>query len=81
MLIAVIGMIGINTNALSGVVVGLGAAFAFIMQGTLANIAAGVMLLLFRPYKTGDEVEINGTKGVVADIFLTGHAYENPAKR
>lgn len=51
-------------------VAGLGIAMAFILQGSLADLAAGVMLLLFRPFDVGDEIEIDGIKGVVLALDL-----------
>jgi len=48
-----------------------GAALAFVLQGALGNVAAGVMLILFRPFKIGDEVEIGGSRGKVTGIELT----------
>ena len=40
------------------------------MQGTLSNFAAGVMLLIFRPFKVGDLVEVAGTLGKVKEIGI-----------
>jgi len=40
------------------------------LQGTLGNVAAGVMLMLFRPYKLGDYVEVAGEEGIVEDINI-----------
>jgi len=62
---------GIDTSAMSAAILGLGAAMAFILQGSLSNLAAGVMLILFRPYSIGDEIEVGGVKGVVTNIELT----------
>jgi len=44
---------------------------AFILQDSLSDVAAGVMMMIFRPYNVGDEVEIDGIKGVVTSIELT----------
>ena len=43
---------------------------AFALQGSLANFAAGVMLILFRPFKAGDFVEAGGTAGVVEEVQI-----------
>lgn len=69
-LIAVLGMIGIETASLLAVLGAAGLAIALAMQGTLSNVAAGVMLLLFRPFKVGDAVDIGGTIGKVMGIRL-----------
>jgi len=69
--IAALTILGIDTSAMSAAVLGLGAAMAFVLQGSLSNLAAGIMLLLFRPYNINDEIELDGVKGVVTDIELT----------
>jgi len=63
-------IVGIDTSSLSAVVLGFGIALAFILKDALSDIAAGVMLMLFRPYNIGDEVEIDGTKGVIVAIEI-----------
>ena len=70
-IIAALNVLGVNTSSMSAMILGLGGAMAFILQGSLSNLAAGVMLLLFRPFKIGDEVEVGGVKGKVKAIELT----------
>jgi len=70
-IIAALTVLGIETSSISGMVLGLGAAMAFILQDSLSDVAAGVMMMIFRPYNVGDEVEIDGIKGVVTSIELT----------
>ena len=70
-IIAALTFLGIDTTSISGMVLGLGAAMAFILQDSLSDVAAGVMMMIFRPYNVGDEVEIDGNKGVVKAIELT----------
>jgi len=69
--IAALTVLGINTSSLSGMILGLGVAMAFILKDSLSDVAAGVMLMIFRPYNVGDEVEIDGTKGVVQTLAIT----------
>lgn len=69
-LIAVLGQFGIQTASLIAVVGAAGLAIGLAMQGTLSNIAAGVMLLIFRPFKVGDFVEAAGIAGSVREISL-----------
>jgi len=69
--IAALTVLGIDTTAMSGMVLGLGVAMAFILKDSLSDVAAGVMLMIFRPYNVGDEVEIDGAKGVVQAIAIT----------
>ena len=69
--IAALTVLGVDTTSISGMVLGFGAAMAFILKDSLADVAAGVMMMIFRPYSVGDEVEIDGHKGVVKAIELT----------
>ena len=70
-ILAALSILGINTSSITGMLVGLGAAMAFILQDSLANLAAGVMMMIFRPFKIGDDVEIGGEKGRVIAIELS----------
>jgi len=71
--IAVLGMVGIQTASLVAVLGAAGLAVGFALQGTLSNFAAGVMLLVFRPFHKGDYVEAAGVAGSVyaVGIFTT----------
>lgn len=69
-LIAVLGLFGIETTSLIAVLGAAGLAVGLALQGTLSNFAAGVMLLIFRPFRPGDFVEAGGTKGVVKEIGI-----------
>ena len=68
--IAILGQFGIETTSLVAVVGAAGLAIGLAMQGTLSNVAAGVMLLIFRPFKVGQFVEVAGHSGVVKAITL-----------
>ena len=68
---AALSVIGVDTSPIFGVIAASGAALAFVMQGALGNVAAGVMLILFKPYKIGDEVEVGGARGKVTGIEMT----------
>ncbi len=70
-IMAALSVLGVDTSPIFGLIAASGAAFAFILQGALGNVAAGVMLIFFRPYKLGDEVEIGGSRGKVTSIGLT----------
>lgn len=72
-LIAVLNQFGVETTSLVAVLGAASLAIGLALQGTLSNVAAGVMLLLFRPFKVGDYVEIGGTAGTVkaVTLFLT----------
>ena len=69
-LIAVLSQFGVQTASLVALLGAAGLAIGLAMQGTLSNIAAGVMLLIFRPFKIGDYVEVAGDAGTVKQINL-----------
>jgi small conductance mechanosensitive channel len=69
-IVAALGIVGIQTASLLAVFGAAGLAIGLALQGTLSNFAAGVMLLLFRPFKVGDYVEAAGTAGSVAAVGL-----------
>ena len=62
--------VGIETASFVAVLAAAGFAVGLALQGTLANFAAGVMLLIFRPFGVGDYVEIAGERGFVRDLQL-----------
>jgi len=72
-IIAVLSLFGIQTTSLIAVLGAAGLAVGLALQGTLSNFAAGVMLLIFRPFKVGDFVEVGGIAGsvVAVKIFST----------
>jgi len=61
---------GIETASLIAVLGAAGFAVGFALQGSLANFAAGVLLLVFRPYKIGDFVEVGGVAGAVREMGM-----------
>ena len=71
--ISALGQLGINTTAFAAVIAAAGLAIGFALQGSLGNFAAGVMLMLFRPFKAGDFVEAGGVAGTVegVQVFAT----------
>lgn len=71
--VAVLNCFGVQTASIIALLGAAGLAVGLALQGTLSNLAAGVMLLIFRPYKIGDLIEAAGNIGVVTgiDIFTT----------
>jgi small conductance mechanosensitive channel len=69
-IIAALGQLGIQTASFVAIVGAAGLAIGLALQGSLANFAAGVLIILFRPIKTGDFVEIAGVSGSVSDISI-----------
>jgi small conductance mechanosensitive channel len=68
--IAALGQLGIQTASFVAIVGAAGLAVGLALQGSLSNFAAGVLLLIFRPFKVGDFVEIAGTSGVIQNIQI-----------
>jgi small conductance mechanosensitive channel len=62
-IIAAINQIGVQTTSLIAVMGAAGLAIGLALQGSLANFAAGVLIVMFRPYKVGDFVEAAGIAG------------------
>ncbi len=69
-LITVLGQFGVQTASLLAVLGAAGLAIGLALQGTLSNVAAGVMLLILRPFNVGDFVEFAGVSGTVKDLGL-----------
>ena len=69
-LIAVLARFGVQTASLVAALGAITLAIGFALQGTLSNIAAGVMIIAFRPYSIGDWVEVAGVSGGVKDVNL-----------
>lgn len=70
LLISVAGMFGVETTSFLAVLGAMAFAVGMALQGSLGNFASGVMVLLFKPYKVGDLVEIQGFTGVVSEIQI-----------
>jgi len=72
-LIAVLQRLGVQTTSILAVLGAASLAVGLALQGTLSNVAAGVMLLVLRPYRVGEVIDLNGVSGVVQrlDLFTT----------
>lgn len=68
--VAVLQAFGVNAAGLVAVLGAAGLAVGLALQGTLANFASGVMLLIFRPFGVGDLIDAGGTSGIVESIGL-----------
>ncbi len=73
LIISVASMIGVETTSFIAIIGAAGLAIGLALQGSLANFAGGVLLLMFRPYKVGDFIESQGHSGTVyaIQIFTT----------
>ncbi len=80
MFLVILQLIGIQATSLIAVVGAASLAIGLALQGTLTNVAAGVMLLLFRPYRLADEIQVGAQRGIVKDLNLFMTELENENK-
>lgn len=69
-LLAILGQLGIETTSLIALIGATGLAIGLSLQGSLANFAAGILLIVFRPFRVGDWIEASGVSGYVEDLEL-----------
>lgn len=79
--IAALNKLGIETTSFVALIGAAGLAVGLALQGSLANFAAGVMLILFQPFKVGDEVEAGGAAGNVKEIQIFSTIMETADKK
>lgn len=68
--LAAIGKLGIQTTSLIAIIGAAGLAVGLALQGALSNFAAGVLIILFRPFKIGDFIDAGGATGIVEEIGI-----------
>jgi len=68
--IMVLGIFGVETASLAAALAAIGFAIGLALQGTLSNIASGIMLLILRPFRVGDVILVNGLNGRVEEVEL-----------
>ncbi len=68
--VCIIGYLGFELSAISAVIASIGVGLSLALQGTLSNFAAGVIIVVMRPFKLGDYITSNGESGTVEDIKL-----------
>ncbi len=76
--IATVGHFGVQTASFVAILGAAGFAVGMALQGTLANFASGVMLLIFRPFTTGNIIEAAGVRGKVVDIAIFSTTLHTP---
>ncbi len=80
-IITTINQLGIQTTSLLAVLGAAGLAVGLALQGSLANFAAGVLIVAFRPYKVGDYIEAGGTAGTVEAVQIFTTVLKSPDNR
>ena len=68
LIVSVIGILGVPMASVAAVLASAGVTVGMALQGSLSNLAGGIMLMIFKPYKLGDFVETTGESGTVKDI-------------
>lgn len=69
-IMAALELVGVDTTSLVAVMAAAGFAIGMALQGSLSNFAAGLMLVVFKPFRIGDFIEAAGTSGVVEEIHI-----------
>lgn len=77
-IIAALSKFGVETASFVAILGAAGFAVGFALQGSLANFAAGVLILVFRPYRVGDYIEAGGVAGTVKDVRLFNTVLATP---
>jgi small conductance mechanosensitive channel len=80
-IIAAIGRLGVQTTSFIALIGAAGLAIGLSLQGTLSNFAAGVMLILFKPFRIGDFIEGGGVLGTVKEIHIFNTILASPDNR
>ena len=78
LLIALVGILGVEMASVITVLATCGAALALALQGSLSNLAGGIMLLIFRPFRAGDYIEAAGESGTVVELGIFYTVLQTP---
>ena len=78
LIIAILGIFGIQTTSFAAMLAAGGVAIGVAWSGLLANFAAGVFLVILKPFKVGDFVSAGGVTGTVSDVGLFGTTIQTP---
>ena len=70
LIISVIGALGVNTTSFAALLASAGVAIGMALSGNLQNFAGGLVILLFKPYRVGDWIEVQGVLGKVQEIQI-----------
>lgn len=70
LIITVVGTLGVNTTSFAALLASAGVAIGMALSGNLQNLAGGLIILLFKPYRVGDQIEGQGVSGIVSEIQI-----------
>lgn len=71
LVVVTVGTLGIDTTSIAALLAGGGMAIGMALNGTVQNFAGGIMILIFKPFKSGDYIEAQGFSGTVAEVTIT----------
>lgn len=78
LVVAIMGYFGVETTSFAALVAGAGVAIGAAWSGLLGNFAAGIFLLVLRPFQVGDYVQVGGVEGTVLELGLFGTTLSTP---
>ena len=70
LIITVIGALGVNTTSFAALIASAGVAIGMALSGNLQNFAGGLIILLFKPYRVGDFIDVCGVQGTVSAVQI-----------
>jgi len=81
LIITILGVLGIETTSFAAILASAGLAVGLALQGSLANFAGGVLIMIFKPFKIGDLIEAQGELGVVKEIEIFTTKINSPENK
>ena len=70
LIVITVGTLGIDTTSLAALLAGGGVAIGMALNGTVQNFAGGIMILIFKPFKAGDYIQVQGFEGTVTEVTI-----------
>lgn len=70
LIVAIVGTLGVEMSSIAAVIASAGVTVGLALQGALSNLAGGIMLLVFKPFKKGEYIEAAGVAGVVQELTV-----------
>src|SRR5688572_33500594 len=81
LLLTVVSMLGVNITSFAAILAGAGLAIGAALNGSLGNLAGGVMLMIYKPFKVGDLIEAQGMIGVVQELGIFNTTLLSPENK
>lgn len=78
LIVVVLGTVGIETTSFAAILAAAGLAIGLSLQGSLANFAGGILIMIFKPFKVGDTIQAQGELGTVKEIQIFTTKLKSP---